>query len=93
MARMTISALLPPSISWGECAVGAGREGVTLLISCDLSRDNLYACFAQSKTDAKSKATMYQWSLPEGGARNVSDTAVSACMAGCGRSFGLLGEL
>lgn len=93
MARMTISALLRPSISWGECSVVASRKGVTSLISCGFSRDNLYACFAKSKTDAKSKATMYQWSLPEGGARNVSDTAVSACMAGCGRSFGLLGKL
>jgi hypothetical protein len=93
MARMTISVLLRPSISWGECSVGADRKGVTLLIPRELPRDNLYACFAQSKTDAKSKATMYQWSLPEGGARNVSDTGVTACMAGCGRSFGLLGEL
>jgi hypothetical protein len=54
--------------------------------------DRLYASFAANPAATQSKAVMYQWSLPEGGARNVPDTASSECMASCGRSFGLLGE-
>lgn len=55
---------------------------------CLRLRDHLYAAFAPLQ--AEHKHALYQWSLPEG-ARHVPDYAASKCMAGCNRSFGLLG--
>lgn len=51
--------------------------------------DALYACFAP-KAGTFTKHVMYQWSLPEGGARQVNDHQTDRCMADCGRRFGLL---
>jgi hypothetical protein len=63
------------------------------VLICNACSDRLYASFAINPALKQSKAAMYQWSLPEGGARNVPDNASIECMAGCGRSFGLLGML
>ncbi|WWC96475.1 hypothetical protein V866_003343 [Kwoniella sp. B9012] len=51
--------------------------------------ETLYAAFAPS--DEKSKYSLYQWSLPDGPARHVSENVSHHCMAqGCARHFGLL---
>lgn len=51
--------------------------------------DALYACFAPNSTKT-AKHAMYQWSMPEGGARQLDDSKSEKCMADCGRRFGLL---
>ena len=54
-------------------------------------RETLYAAFA-SKVGGNAKHTLYQWSLPEGNARHVSEMVSGTCMTtSCGRHFGLLG--
>nr|XP_019013052.1 uncharacterized protein I206_02549 [Kwoniella pini CBS 10737]OCF51833.1 hypothetical protein I206_02549 [Kwoniella pini CBS 10737] len=51
--------------------------------------ETLYAAFASS--DEKAKYALYQWSLPDGPARHVSDMVSHQCMAqNCSRHFGLL---
>lgn len=55
-------------------------------------RETLYAAFQPEK--GHFKHVLYQWSLPEGGARQVAESISHTCMAEhCGRHFGLLGEL
>nr|XP_019045287.1 hypothetical protein I302_05676 [Kwoniella bestiolae CBS 10118]OCF24217.1 hypothetical protein I302_05676 [Kwoniella bestiolae CBS 10118] len=51
--------------------------------------ETLYAAYEPS--DDKSKYALYQWSLPDGPARHVSENVSHHCMAqGCVRHFGLL---
>ncbi|AFR98636.2 hypothetical protein C343_06613 [Cryptococcus neoformans C23] len=51
--------------------------------------ETLYAAFNPS--EGKKKFSLYQWSLPDGHARHVADSASHICMAGtCTRHFGLL---
>ncbi|ORX37123.1 hypothetical protein BD324DRAFT_427163 [Kockovaella imperatae] len=51
--------------------------------------ETLYAAFEPSADT--SKYTLWQWSLPEGGARHVPEAVSHLCMAEhCGRHFGLL---
>ncbi len=52
-----------------------------------LHSDTLYACFETSGQ----RYVLYQFALPEGGARLLPESSVSACMT-CGRSFGILGK-
>nr|XP_018262052.1 uncharacterized protein I303_05067 [Kwoniella dejecticola CBS 10117]OBR84210.1 hypothetical protein I303_05067 [Kwoniella dejecticola CBS 10117] len=53
--------------------------------------ETLYAAFKPSDDNSKSKWGVYQWSLPDGPARHVSDMVSHQCMAqGCSRHFGLL---
>lgn len=57
-----------------------------------LHSETLYAAFA-SRPGGNGKNLLYQWSLPEGVARHVSELVSSTCMmASCVRHFGLLGE-
>ena len=51
--------------------------------------ETLYAAFEPG--DGSNKYLLYQWSLPEGGARHVTEAVGHTCMAAqCGRHFGLL---
>ncbi|WVQ73417.1 hypothetical protein IAR50_002989 [Cryptococcus sp. DSM 104548] len=51
--------------------------------------ETLYAAFGTS--DDKKKYALFQWSLPDGAARHVAESASHTCMADrCGRNFGLL---
>ena len=55
-----------------------------------MDSETLYAAFEPRQ--GGNKWALYQWSLPEGDARHVSESTTSVCMAtGCGRHFGLLG--
>lgn len=56
-------------------------------------RETLYAGFEPAEGEGSNKYLLYQWSLPEGGARNVPESISHTCMAEqCGRHFGLLGK-
>ena len=53
--------------------------------------ETLYAAFKPET--GNQKHVLYQWSLPEGGARHVAESIAHTCMATqCGRHFGLLGR-
>jgi len=67
-----------------------GPEGCGKVSAVRFVEETLYACFAVNPEKPGSKSTFWQWNLPEGGARELSDIGISRCEAGCGRTFGLL---
>jgi hypothetical protein len=76
-------------VQWSS-SLGAFSQFVERVLL--INRETLYAAFA-SKIGGNAKSALYQWSLPEGIARHVSEMVSGTCMtSSCGRHFGLLGE-
>ena len=71
----------------------AGKpQNVSVSIAECAGSETLYAAFKPEM--GNQKHVLYQWSLPEGGARHVAESIAHTCMATqCGRHFGLLGRL
>lgn len=90
--RLSPGIMGEPAWSLKEVRRLEGPDGYGPLTALSFIDDSLYAAFPPHEA-AAGKTVLYQWSLPEGGARHVPDSAGHECMAGCGRVFGLLGEL